>query len=386
MKIWIFMCRALVSAIALASLPNVAQALPEIHSIENGTVQVRRQGSGVYIYGRSRMPLQPRDALLPSQGARVRVNCSSGSRQPVTAGRLSGVRVICPDLARSTDPRDDDDLVQLLAGEVPYLPQVWLDMPTLTWPDVQPGEPYQVTVMQVRFVEVPAADPFSPSTTKPVETELHSATVTVNRWTYDGPILEPEGRYQLQITTSDDSETGSENDPESEIVYQAPFQSLTTEAAEALAMGIESLQVLDLAPVDAALALAYLYQEHDLYWKIVTLLQPLVAQGEATATVHYLLAESYLKTSNVGLAATHYGAAVTLGLEAEDPRTVAAAWVGMAKVAAAAQQPELTAQRLQMARQIYAELEVDEGWVATIDEWLYVIEPDANTRSTESES
>lgn len=54
---------ALGSAIALGSLPMVTLAFPEIATIENGTVQVRRQESGVYIYGRSGMPLEPRDEI-----------------------------------------------------------------------------------------------------------------------------------------------------------------------------------------------------------------------------------------------------------------------------------------------------------------------------------
>jgi len=348
---------AVVSTIALLTLPTVALAQARIHSIENGSVQVRRQDSGVYIYGRSRMPLQPRDALLPSRGARVRVDCSDGSRQPVTAGRLSGVNVICPGLARSLDGRNDDDLLQLLAGQMPYMPQVFGAAPIFTWPDVHPGESYQVTVSQVTFEAIESADPFAPPTTERQETVLHTATAMTNRWIYDGPLLEAEGRYQLQVEIAD------------EVVYQAAFQPLATTTAE-LVGGVGTLKMLDLEPLDEALALAYLYQEVDLSWAIIELLPPLVLPGEATATGHYLLAESYLKTGSYGLAETHYGAAVTLAEEIEDMRTVAEAWVGLAKVAAAAQNRELTAQRLAKARQIYAGLAVDEGWVATIDHWL----------------
>ncbi len=310
------------------------------------------------------MPLEPRDALLPSQGTRVLVGCPDGSRQRVTAGRLSGVRVICPNLTvRSTDGRNDDDLPQLLIGNVPYVPSVWEDETLrFTWPDESPGTAYQVTVSQVVFVAVESDDPFAPPTSEAQETVLHEAVVMTNRWTYDGPSLEAGSRYQLQVATP------------AGVFYQAAFRPLATDAATKLAAGVEALTVLDLEPLDEALALAYLYQEAEMSWDVIALLKPLVARGEATATVHHLLAEAYLKTGSYGLAEAHFGAAVTLAEEVEDARTAAAAWVGLAKVAAADDNRDLTVRRLETAQQLYAELAVDDGWVATIDEWFVKIE------------
>ncbi|MGD1861594.1 MAG: tetratricopeptide repeat protein [Leptolyngbyaceae cyanobacterium] len=358
---------ALSGVIALVSWPTVAIAGPQIHSIEDGTVQVRRQDSGIYIYGRSRMPLEPRDALLPSQGARVRVTCPNGVRQPVTPGRLSGVMVICPDLARSLDGRDDDDLLQLLAGQVPYSPQVWREMPTFIWPDVSPEATYQVAMTQTIFVEAESSDPFAIPTTESRDTVIYEATVTASRCHFDGPPLEAAVRDQLQVTTANVWN------------YQAAFQQLAETTAADLTTDVEALLALGLEPVDEALALAYLYRDAELYWEVITLLQPLVAQETVPAILHQLLAESYSKTGSVGLAETHYGAAVTLAQAGEDTRTMAEAWVGLAKVAAAQQQHELTAQRLATAQPLYAELAVDEGWVTMIDDWLSKIQQESNT-------
>lgn len=44
--------------------------------------------------------------------------------------------------------------------------------------------------------------------------------------------------------------------------------------------------------------------------------------------------------------------------------------MGLAKVAAALQDNDLVAQRLVIAQALYGELEVDEGWLVTIETWL----------------
>jgi hypothetical protein len=353
--------------LAVESLaPAVALASARIVSIQGGTVQVRRS-NGRYVQGRVNTRLNSGDALLPARGVRVRVQCPNGRRRRATAGRLSGMRVICPDLARSTGARNENDLPQLLAGQFPYVPHVWGDTPTFIWPDVSPTAPYRVQVIQVTFVQPESSDPFEIPAPERVETVLHEATVTENRWTYDGPPLGVEGRYQVRVETP------------MATVYQVPFQLVPSEAATELIAGVEALQDLEADVETEALALAYLYRDAELYWAVIDLLQPLVAQGEVSATIHQLLAESYLKTGNTGAAATHFSAAVTLAQAAVDVRTEAEAWVGLAKVAAASQDREAVVERLQRAQVIYQTLAVDEGWVAALEEWLTAIDRDAAT-------
>lgn len=346
---------------AEAIVPAIALASARITSIQGGAVQVRRS-NGHYVGGSVGTQLNAGDALLPGRGVRVVVQCPNGGQGRVTAGRLSGMSVVCPDLARSTRARNENDLPQLLAGQFPYIPRIWGDTPTLIWPDMNPDAPYQVQVIQVTFVYPESSDPFEIPAPERVETVLHEATVTENRWTYDGPSLAVEGRYQLRVETL------------GETVYQVPFQQVPSEGAMALAAGVQALQDLAAEAEANALALAYLYRDAELYWAVIDRLQPLVAQGEVSATVHQLLAESYLKTGSTGAAATHFSAAVTLAEVEGDGRTEAEAWVGLAKVAAASQNRDLVVQRLQTAQARYEMLDVDEGWVAAIGQWLTVIQ------------
>lgn len=353
------MLGGLSGAIALiGGWPTAVIALPEIYRIEQGTVQVRRQASGVYIYGRSGLPLAPRDALLPSAGARVWVDCPSGARQRVTPGRLSGVQLICPDLARSTDGRNEDDLLLLLAGEFPYSPRVLTDHPVFSWPDITPTRPYAVRVIQIEFVQPEVDDPFVIPEPQLVETVLYETAVASSHWRYDGPALALDRRYQIQVAT----ETG--------VFYTMPFRGLTTEAEGAI--GEVERSLVDQEPIftDRAVALAYVYLEADLYGAVIATLQPEVEAGRASAIAHRLLAEGYLKTGVYGMAATHYGAAIVLAEEAADGRTQGEAWVGLAKVAAVSQKRERVVQRLEKAQRIYGGLAVDEGWVAAIEAWL----------------
>ena len=365
--------------------PAMALASARIISIQGGTVQVRRS-NGRYVGGSVGTQLNAGDALLPGRGVRVLVECPNGGQRRATAGRLSGVAVVCPDLARSTRARNENDLPQLLAGQFPYIPRVWGDAPTFIWPDIRPDIAYQVQVIQVSFVYPESSDPFEISEPERVETVLHGATVTENRWTYDGPPLGVEGRYLVRVET-----LGETSEPPvllwrgdqpywlpgealRETVYQMPFQRVAAADATALATQVDALQDLATETEAYALAVAYLYRDAELYWAMIDLLQPLVAQGEVSATIHQLLAESYLKTGNTGVAATHYGAAVTSAQAEADARTEAEAWVGLAKVAAASQNRDLVVQRLQTAQARYGSLDVDEGWVAAIEQWLTVIQ------------
>lgn len=348
-------------SVILWASPTVAFALPIIHTIEGGTVLVRRQDSGVYIYGRTGLPLQPRDGLLPSRGARVLVDCPNGERQRVTPGRLSGVRVICPDLATSFDGRDEEDLLQLLAGRFPYMPRALRSAPTFSWPQVTPTAPYEVQLVRIDVVDQPGADEFSPPTPVLQETVLQEAVVQGNYWRYGGPALEAEGQYGLRVRGQGEG---------AEVLYQVGFWGVSPGAEATLAETRAELATQAIPPAEAAMVQAHALFDLALHWEVIAVLQPWAEEGALSPGGHQLLAESYLRTGRYGRAETRYGAAITLAQEVEDQRMVAAAWVGLAKVAAADQNAALTVQRLTVARQLYMGLVVDEGWVEIIDDWL----------------
>ncbi|MEM7793706.1 MAG: hypothetical protein AAF579_04530 [Cyanobacteria bacterium P01_C01_bin.118] len=320
-------------------------------------MQVQRRGSSGYQQGRVGTQLNPGDAIIPSRRARVRVQCPSGAQRRATAGRRSGMRVICPDLVRSTDPRNENDLLQLLAGEFPYMPQVLGTVPRFYWPGLAGVDEYQVQLLQLEFVQPESADEFTFVQPELVETVLWESVVSGNSLVYDGPGFEPGGRYRLQVMVGDG------------LHYDVAFQGLAAEKrGEVVAAG----------PMDDALLLAYGQLEQELSWEVISTLRPVVEAGGASAEMQRLLAESYLRVGLYGLAETHFGAAAALADEDGDVRTRAEGWVGLAMVAAARQDEDLVRRRLGMAQVLYGVLEVDEGWLETIEVWLAGLEVEAN--------
>ncbi|WP_163696792.1 hypothetical protein [Adonisia turfae] len=333
--------------------PTAALASARIVSIQRGTVQVQRRGSSGYVQGRVGTQLNPGDALIiPNRKTRVRVQCPSGARRRATAGRRSGMRVICPDLARSTDPRNDNDLLQLLAGQFPYKPQVLDTVPGFYWPGLVGVDEYQVQLLQQEYVQPESEDAFTFAPPELVETVVWESTVLGNNLVYDGPEFEPGERYRFQVMAG------------TELHYSVAFQALAVEKQEEVSVATASLTDGDV------LLMAYVHLEQGLFWEVIATLRPVVEAGGASAEMHRLLAESYLRVGLPGLAETHYGAAVALADESGGVRTRAEGWVGLAKVAAMQQDEALVRQRLVAAQVLYRALEMDEGWLETIEVWL----------------
>ncbi|MEM6256240.1 MAG: hypothetical protein AAF821_25280 [Cyanobacteria bacterium P01_D01_bin.156] len=338
--------------------PLAALASARIVTIQRGTVQVQRRGSSGYETGRVGTRLNPGDAILPSRRARVLVQCPGSARgRRVRAGRLSGLRVICPNLLRSTDPRGDSSLPQLLEGRFPFKPQVLGTVPRFYWPGLAGTPEYQVQLLQQTYVQPESADEFSFAAPELVETVVWEATVNNNSLLYSGPEFEPEGRYRLRVMVGDELHYG--------VVFEGLALDQRDEVSAAIAAVVGGEQL-----VEQALPVAYLQLEQELFWEMVSTLRPAVEAGGASAEMHRLLAESYLQLGLYGLAETHFGTAVALADEGDDLRTRAEGWVGLAKVAAAQQDEALVRQRLEMAQVLYGVLEEDEGWGRTIEEWL----------------
>lgn len=277
--------------LAEGAFAAMALTAAEIISIERGTVQVRRRGESDYEPGDVETLLYAGDAVLPSRRARVEVECPNGSRQSVTAGRLSGMRVICPDLERSTDGKNPEDLLQLLAGEFPYGPRALMATPpAFDWPTALDANVYQVAVVQLQFVQPESRDPFTVAPPELVETVIWEATAMDTRILYGGPALIPDERYQLRVMT------------EAGLHYTVPFQGVSLSDSEALALATAALNSQELPWGDQALALAYLQFEKALFWEVIEGLRPLMAASGATAAEHRLLAASYLQTGRYGLA------------------------------------------------------------------------------------
>lgn len=371
---------------------EVAVALPEINRVERGSAAIRG-GSGVYRGAQAGDRLELNEAVLPSSRSRVVVTCPNNTRRRVTPGRLSGIRIICPDVRTAQRSRNENDLLLLNGGVFPYTVRVVEAQPVLAWPSLggDQANPQTVAVSVYRLEQG-----------EPGELIWRSEAVGM-QVDYAGPSLEVDETYGLvvealttatatNITPGDaDGEQIQDLCGEGDLAehssgvgrfrrgecFRSDIQRLSVDEAAALAaVAIESKSELLESEVQT-LALAHRYAESGVYGEVVSLVEPLVVIGEQSdepsGAVYQLLAESYLRLGRIEQAQIAYVRAEGLAVRAGDYHTRLAANLGLAKGAAWRGRPERVVDYLWAALRDVGYVR-DQAQADEIVQWLDKIE------------
>lgn len=337
---------------------EVAVALPEINRVERGSAAIRG-GNGVYRGAQAGDRLELNEAVLPSSRSRVVVTCPNNTRRRVTPGRLSGIRIICPDVRTAQRSRNENDLLLLNGGVFPYTVRVVEAQPVLAWPSLggDQANPQTVAVSVYRLEQGEPGELIWRSEAMGMQVDYTGPPLAVGEMY--GLVVEAVTANVTDITPGDaGGEQVQELCGEGDLAenssgvgrfrrgecFRSDIQRLDVDEAAALAaVAIESESEILESEVQT-LVLAYRYAESGVYGEVVRLVEPLVAigeqSGEPSGAVYQLLAESYLRLGRIEQAQIAYVRAEGLAVRAGDYRTRLAANLGLAKVAAWRVRPE----------------------------------------------
>ena len=329
--------------IGLAGSPVHADTV-RIEQIAGGNAYVQLSGSSGYRFASEEDVLGVGDALLPGPNTQVTVRCPNGNFSPLVPGRLSGIRVFCPDVQSITRFRGENDLLALNRGDFPYRVRVLAAQPTLRWPELPDADGYRVRVFEQH--------PTDGLTTPPWESETDTTAIA-----YAGPALRPEVDHVLVVESlagesaeadaavpcgeAEAAETG--NPWRSGECFRVRVSRLDAAAAAALTADVAAIEAESDDAAAQALALAYRYEAAGMYWQAIAELERLMAQGEQPSAVHQLLGEAYLQAGWIERARAAYESAHRLALAEGASWTQLEASLGLAKVAAWRMQPQAAA-------------------------------------------
>ena len=348
-------CLAVMAGVDLLSVqPMLAQDL--IKRVRGGPVQIQR-ASGQVETLQTTTTLKVGDLVFPEGNAIVRVRCQN---QTVAFRRyVFGLSDVCPDSVAqrySSGGRGSDDFLAFLSQTFAYATQVVEAQPLLRWHPVAGATQYQVQVFQGDRL-------------------VWQENVQAPQVVYGGEPLESGQRYQLII----EAITVEGRVDRSRLL----LRRLSAMAREQVAANIAQLERSTLEAEALAIAQSRLYLEvaeplteppegAGLVWRAIDQLEPMVV-GSQTPWVHRLLGDLYVQVGLLEQARVRYEQVLGLTRVTGDVASRAAAWVGLANLAAAGGDRVGARQRLQWARINYRVLG-DEEQVAQIDQWLQKLE------------
>ena len=355
--------------IGLAGSPVHADTV-HIEQIEGGNAYVQFRGSSGYRFASEADVLGVGDALLPGPNTQVTVRCPNGNFSPLVPGRLSGIRVFCPDVQSIRRFRRKNDLLALNRGDFPYKVQVLAAQPTLRWPELPAAEGYRVRV-------------FEPNSSAELATLRWESETDATAIAYAGPALRPEGDYVLVVESlsgesaaadsavpcGEAEETETVNPWRSGECFRVSMSWLEAEAEAALTADIAAIEAESGDAAAQALALAYRYEAAGMHWQAIAELEQLMAQGEQPSAVHQLLGEAYLQAGWIESAQAAYESAHRLALAEGARWPQLEASLGLAKVAAWRMQPQAAAGYLWTALGEVSQVQ-DLGQADVIVQWL----------------
>lgn len=311
---------AVIGGLAIAPIISIpAQAADRIIEIRGGAASVTKVTGRGYpaLVGTL---LWAGDRLRPERGTVVVVRCDNGTLREIRY--VAGLGTICPDsvgIRTSNTGRGEDDFLSVLFGTFDYGTQVMEAMPTLRWNGVEGATMYKVQVW--------SGDEML------WETEEDGVQAP-----YEGVGLDLGQRYQMIVTAL----AGEEVLERSRIL----LRRLGQDEAETVGALVERTKAAELSGEGRSLALAQLYVDvgdslldppdgSGLVWQGIEELEVLVEQGNETPFTHQLLGDLYLQVGLLEQAKGQYERVLELTRRQDDVRTRAAAWVGLANLAAA---------------------------------------------------
>lgn len=325
-----------------------------IIEVQGGTASIENAA-----YQRLRMAhpgttLRVGDLIRPSSNTVVVIRCYSGSVRRVRS--LVGLGDVCPDSVGrrfSQTGRGEDDFLLFLNGLFTYATQTREAQPLLQWNPVAGATTYQVQMLQGESV-------------------IWEDTVEGTNLAYEGPELEPGGRYTLVVSVMD--EAGVEQP------FRLLLRRLSQDEDAALQTALDQLDGENLSDEGRAIAQAQILMGVDyadelfpetvgLVMEAIATLKAVVNSGNETPYLHRVLGDLYLQTGQLDQAEYHYGRVIALTYEQTDLSSRAAAWVGLANLAAAEGDRNTARQQLQLAQVNYGAIEAGDR-VEQINSWL----------------
>lgn len=239
--------------------------------------------------------LNAADKIQLGVGASAKVQCSNSEIWHVPAGEISSIPEWCSGgtiLVRPNSSRVPSR--NIVDSTIPYLisPRGLLvsNLPKLRWNRLSGANSYQVKILKG-------------------SQEIWSAETSDTEITYPGvPLLEQELGYEVIVEADNGTSSATEGTNGFRLLDELEAQPILTQAEKIKQQG--SHQEAEI------LALAYLYQSHNLNAEAIGLLEELVAAETQKTIVYSLLGDMYRRTGISLLAKERYESGLALA-EAE---------------------------------------------------------------------
>ena len=302
--------------------------------VASDLVELKRDGWSTYhptLFGTT---LYHKDLLKSEE--EITILCDNLTLSTIPAGVPASVSNGCPPTPEPALKRRRGEIDNTRAGvdlSIPYIitprmTRLLTDRPTLRWNDVVGASSYTVRIQ------------VGPQTWQ----EVVSGTETV----YSGdPPLEAGKSYLLTVA-ADNGRSSTEEEP-----TKLGFVLLSEAEAEPVRTDTATLNALDLSDEARALALAYLYINHNLIAEAIETLEGFAEEGSQTPAIYRLLGDLYRQTGLPLLAESRYTQAITLSQAANDIEGQATAQAGLGEVYATLNNQEEARRWLGQARTGY---------------------------------
>jgi len=331
--------------------PAIADTILEVR---NGSASIENPALRRLRAAKPGMALRVGDLIQPYLDAVVVIRCESGSTRRVRS--LVGLGDLCPDSVGrrfTMTGRGEDDFLLFLNGLFTYSTQVTEAHPVLRWNPVEGATIYRVEMFQDDEV-------------------IWNWSGDDTRVPYGGEGLEPGASYVFIVTAID--QDGEER--RSRLLLRRLSEAEATSIQDA----VTQVEAQGLSDEGRAIALAQIYQGvaqpnnsppdgTGLVFDLMTHLESVIESGNPSSYLYRLLGDSYLQVGLIDAAQRQYETVIQLTALGQDLPSRAAAWVGLANIAALSGNREVAENYLQFAQVHYGAI-ADDSRVEQIDEWL----------------
>lgn len=310
------------------------------------------------------------DLIRPARGASITVRCLvDNTNWPVPAGVPSGLEVGCPRTNRAFNVRGrgENDFLEFLNQRFIFATQVTDSTPTFRWNPVSGATRYVVQVNPYRPGMVP-----DPPILWEESIDAFGEPAMGIAIPYQGPALEPMTDYQLVVF--------ADSGQEMQFVLALRFQRLDEDTANPIQAAVTETQAQDLSLDAEAIALTDIYQsvaqlntlppdDAGLVFNAIAALERAIANGSELPYIHRQLGDLYLQVGLLEDAEQRYQATLDYAQQVRYGGDRAAAYVGLANIAAVRGDRRNAEAWLQRARVSYAALGNTEQFQQVTD-WI----------------
>ena len=309
------------------------------------------------LVGKNRQ-LRPDDRLKIPPRVTVRIACDNGDVRPVTPGRISSIKEICPQRSRRSSRRPvfrprpaNRDLPYIISPRATFLLS---NKPTLRWNGATGASRFSVTI---RGKDLDWTQEFS-------QEKVCQKGICEVPYPGNSP-LQPGVWYKL-IIEADTNRSSAEDTTKG-----LGFKLIDTEAAAEIKAIKQGLAEEDISEETKTLFLASRYEEYNLKAEAIEMLEAL-PQEKKIAQIYRWLGDLYQQTGLILEAEVQYLQAVNLAEGSENLAELAAAKMGLAEVKYTRSQREEGIRLLAEAKRIYeqlGEIQIVQDLNQRLEEW-----------------